>query len=164
MRAESNVKPKNIEIENIQNDRCDIVLCDNIQEITEDDTTRYVFDSYRLNICYYENIKSEIETHFKNYLESAKKNEYKILAAQIRKQRDEMLKESDKDMCIDRLDIKLPENLSATNLLSGMKQFIEGLANVFNGNAAKYRQELRDITKQEGFPYNVVWPNKEDLK
>lgn len=164
MKAESNVKPKNIEIENIQNDRCDIVLCDNIQEITEDDITRYVFDIYRLNICYYENIESEIETHFKNYLESAKKNEYKILAAEIRKQRDEMLKESDKDMCIDRLDIKLPENLSATNLLSGMKQFIEGLANIFNGNVAKYRQELRDITKQEGFPYNVVWPNKEDLK
>lgn len=164
MKAESNVKPKNIEIENIQNDRCDIVLCDNIQEITEDDITRYVFDIYRLNICYYENIESEIETHFKNYLESAKKNEYKILAAEIRKQRDEMLKESDKDMCIDRLDIKLPENLSATNLLSGMKQFIEGLANIFNGSIAKYRQELRDITKQEGFPYNVVWPNKEDLK
>lgn len=164
MKAESNVKPKNIEIENIQNDRCDIVLCDNIQEITEDDITRYVFDIYRLNICYYENIESEIESHFKNYLESAKKNEYKILAAEIRKQRDEMLKESDKDMCIDRLDIKLPENLSATNLLSGMKQFIEGLANIFNGNVAKYRQELRDITKQEGFPYNVVWPNKEDLK
>lgn len=164
MKAESNVKPKNIEIENIQNDRCDIVLCDNIQEITEDDITRYVFDIYRLNICYYENIESEIKTHFKNYLESAKKNEYKILAAEIRKKRDEMLKESDKDMCIDRLDIKLPENLSATNLLSGMKQFIEGLANIFNGNVAKYRQELRDITKQEGFPYNVVWPNKEDLK
>lgn len=164
MKAESNVKPKNIEIENIQNDRCDIVLCDNIQEITEDDITRYVFDIYRLNICYYEDIESEIESHFKNYLESAKKNEYKILAAEIRKQRDEMLKESDKDMCIDRLDIKLPENLSATNLLSGMKQFIEGLANIFNGNVAKYRQELRDITKQEGFPYNVVWPNKEDLK
>ena len=164
MKAESNVKPKNIEIENIQNDRCDIVLCDNIQEITEDDITRYVFDIYRLNICYYENIESEIKTHFKNYLESAKKNEYKILAAEIRKKRDEMLKESDKDMCIDRLDIKLPENLSATNLLSGMKQFIEGLANIFNGNVAKYRQELRDITKQEGFPYNVVWPNKEYLK
>ena len=164
MKAESNIKPKKIEIENIQNDRCDIVLCDNIQEITEEDTIRYAFDIYRLNICYYENIESKIETHFENYLESAKKNEYKILAAKIRKQRDKMLQESDKDMCVDRLDIKLPENLSATNLLAGMKQFIEELSNIFNGEVAKYRQELRDITKQEGFPYNVIWPNKEDLK
>ncbi len=164
MKAESNIKPKKVEIENIQNDRCDIVLCDNIQEITEEETIRYSFDIYRLNICYYENIESEIETHFENYLESAKKNEYKILAAEIRKQRDEMLQESDKDMCIDRLDIKLPENLSATNLLAGMKQFIEGLSNIFNGKVAKYRQELRDIPNQEGFPYKVVWPNKEDLK
>ena len=152
MKAESNIKPKKVEIENIQNDRCDIVLCDNIQEITEEETIRYSFDIYRLNICYYENIESEIETHFENYLESAKKNEYK------------MLQESDKDMCIDRLDIKLPENLSATNLLAGMKQFIEGLSNIFNGKVAKYRQELRDIPNQEGFPYKVVWPNKEDLK
>lgn len=29
-----------------------------------------------------------------------------------------------------------------------------------NGNYAKYRQELRDITKQEGFPFNVVFPTK----
>jgi hypothetical protein len=25
---------------------------------------------------------------------------------------------------------------------------------------AVYRQELRDITQQNGFPWNVVWPNK----
>ena len=75
-----------------------------------------------------------------------------------------MLLETDADMCIDRLQIKLPEDLSATNLLSGIKQFIEGLANIFNGKMAKYRQELRDITKQDGFPYNVVWPNREDLE
>lgn len=23
---------------------------------------------------------------------------------------------------------------------------------------AEYRQALRDITKQEGFPFNIVWP------
>lgn len=25
---------------------------------------------------------------------------------------------------------------------------------------ADYRQALRDITNQEGFPYSIVWPNK----
>ena len=26
----------------------------------------------------------------------------------------------------------------------------------------EYRQELRDITTQEGFPHNVEWPNEPD--
>ena len=25
---------------------------------------------------------------------------------------------------------------------------------------ATYRQELRDVTAQAGFPYNIVWPEK----
>ena len=28
------------------------------------------------------------------------------------------------------------------------------------GKMAKYRQELRDITKQKGFPYEINWPEK----
>ena len=67
-------------------------------------------------------------------------------------------------MCLDRLNLKMPEELTASNLLSGIKEFFEGLANIFNGKMAKYRQELRDITKQKGFPYNVVWPKNEDQK
>ena len=29
------------------------------------------------------------------------------------------------------------------------------------GKMSKYRQALRDIPEQEGFPYNVVWPTKD---
>ena len=64
-------------------------------------------------------------------------------------------------MCIDRLGLKLPSDLSMTNIISSLKQFFEGFSDVCNGKMAKYRQELRDVTKQEGFPYNVVWPTKD---
>lgn len=164
MKSESNLEPKKFEIENIHGDRCDIVLNTNIQEVVEEENTRYIFDSYRMNICYNEGIENKIENDFDELIKSAAKKEYDELAAEIRKERNRLLLETDADMCIDRLQIKLPEDLSATNLLSGMKQFIEGLANIFNGKMAKYRQELRDITKQAGFPYNVVWPNREDLE
>nr|DAT00194.1 MAG TPA: tail assembly chaperone protein [Caudoviricetes sp.] len=30
------------------------------------------------------------------------------------------------------------------------------------GQWAIYRQRLRDIPQQEGFPFNVVWPTKPD--
>lgn len=29
---------------------------------------------------------------------------------------------------------------------------------------ATYRQALRDITKQEGFPSNVIWPTRPDFE
>ena len=32
---------------------------------------------------------------------------------------------------------------------------------ILNNNVTKYRQELRDLPDQEGFPYNVVWPTKD---
>lgn len=164
MKSESNLEPKKFEIENIHGDRCDIVLNTNIEEVTEEENIRYIFDSYRMNICYNEGIENKIQNNFDDLIKSATQKEYDELAEKIRKERNRLLLETDADMCIDRLQIKLPEDLSATNLLSGMKQFIEGLASIFNGKMAKYRQELRDITKQDGFPYNVVWPNREDLE
>ena len=164
MMAESNVRPKKIQIENIKNDRCDIVLYDNIQEITEEKTTRYTFNIYRLNVCYNKNIESEMENNYDNWLKTAKKEEYNQLAAEVRTKRNKLLDETDKEMCLDRLNIQIPRELTTTNMLIGIKQFYEELSSIFSGKIAKYRQELRDITKQEGFPYNVIWPNKEDLK
>lgn len=32
--------------------------------------------------------------------------------------------------------------------------------NTLSTEMATYRQALRDITNQEGFPYNVTWPSK----
>lgn len=160
MKAESNVKPTKFEIENIQDDRCEVVLYDNIHENNEDDIVKYEFDLYRLNMCYSDNLGNEIKNNFESYVEIAKKKEYKILADEIRKKRNELLEETDKEMCIDRLSIDLPESLTATNLLGIVKKLFENLSNIKNGKMALYRQALRDITKQEGFPYNVVFPQR----
>ena len=76
--------------------------------------------------------------------------------------RNKLLEDTDKEMCLDRLNLKMPKELTSSNLLAGITEFFEGLANIFNGSMAKYRQELRDITKQKDFPYNVIWPTKEE--
>jgi hypothetical protein len=55
----------------------------------------------------------------------------------IRKERDKLLQETD------WIVIKAKE--TGTNLSAGFKA---------------YRQALRDITLQEGFPHNVIWPTK----
>ena len=83
---------------------------------------------------------------------------------QIREKRNELLKETDKEMCLDRLNISIPEELTASNLLNGVKNFFQGISNIVNGEMAKYRQELRDITKQEGFPYDIKFPKNPNTK
>ncbi len=164
MKAESNLRPENkFEIENIINGKCDIVFCDNVQEIeaTEENEKKYSFDTYRLKANYRDELEKELNDDvekYKEWLQLAKDTEFNELATIIREKRNKLLQESDKYMCLDRLGIEIPENITTGTIISVVKKFFEGLGESINGNYAKYRQALRDITKQEGFPYNVEFP------
>ena len=171
----SDIRPeKNFSIENIENGKCTVLFFDNIQEEIQESTNMenqeaveknvYSYDVYSIEVPYRENLEEVIESDINNWLKDVKQKAYDKAAEEIRQKRNKLLEETDKEMCLDRLNLKMPEELTASNLLSGIKEFFEGLSNIFNGKMAKYRQELRDITKQEGFPYNVVWPKNEDQK
>lgn len=120
----------------------------------------YSYNMLSIKVFYRENLEEDIESNYKTWLDFAKNQEYEKLAEEIRTKRNKLLEETDKEMCLDRLNLQLPENLTAASLLSGVKQFFEGLGDIFNGSMAKYRQELRDITKQADFPYSVKFPEK----
>lgn len=164
----SDIKPeKNFDIQNVENGKCTVLFFDNVQEVetsqldSEEKSIKYTYDMYKMNVNFRENLSEQIENNYDKWLETAKKEEYNQLAAEVRAKRNELLAETDKEMCIDRLGLKLPSDLSMTNIISSLKQFFEGFSDVCNGKIAKYRQELRDITKQEGFPYNILWPTKD---
>lgn len=168
----SNIKPeKNYDIQNIENGKCTVLFFDNIQEerqevstLESEETTEkiiYSYDIYSIEVAYRENLAERIETNIEKWLNAVKEKDYNEVAAEIRKKRNELLAETDKEMCIDRLGLKFPTDLSMTNIISSLKDFFDGFANISKSNIAKYRQELRDITKQEGFPYNVIWPTKD---
>ena len=167
MKVQNSVKPKNsFEIENIEKGKCDIVFYTNLVETTKldennEEQTVYEYEIYRITADFREEIKEVIESDYQKWLDYAKQFEYNNLAEQVRQKRNELLAATDKEMCIDRLNLNLPTELSAATLLTGVRQFFEAFSNIVNGNIAKYRQELRDITKQEGFPYNVIWPTKD---
>lgn len=170
MQIESTIKPNKFEINEVENGKCTVLFFDNIVEKeesqldSEEKTTKYVYDMYKISTNHRENLSEEIEKNYEKWLKFAKEKEYSDLAEEVRAKRNELLAETDKEMCIDRLGLKFPTDLSMTNIINSLKQFFEGFADVFNGSIAKYRQELRDITKQEGFPYNVVWPTKDENK
>lgn len=69
-------------------------------------------------------------------------------ASLARSIRNKLLEISDKEMVFDRLEVN---TTSAT-------KFIASLANILSGSWAVYRQALRDLPEQDGFPFNVVFP------
>ncbi len=76
-------------------------------------------------------------------------------AAEIaRKIRNKLLDSSDKEMTLDRLGL---DTSSAT-------KFIASLAKIFTGKWAKYRQLLRDLPEQKGFPFNIEFPTPPDTE
>lgn len=165
MQVESSTKPKvKFEIESHVNGKVDVVFYCNIEKVEDEESIKYKYDSFRICIENRVDIQEEIEQNYNSWLDFAKDCEYEKLATEIREKRNELLKETDKEMCLDRLNISIPEELTTANLLVGVKQFFEGISNIFNGKMAKYRQELRDITKQEGFPYDVKFPNNPNTK
>lgn len=167
MQIEGSKRPNKFEINEIENGKCTVLFFDNIQEVevsqsdSEEKSIKYTYDMYKLEVNYRNNLLEEIENKYDKWLEFARKSEYDKLAAEVRTKRNELLAETDKEMCIDRLGLKLPSELSMTNIISSLKQFFDGFSDICNGKMAEYRQELRDITKQEGFPYNILWPTKD---
>lgn len=74
----------------------------------------------------------------------------------IRRRRDALLAQSDKEMALDRLNLTAPNSLLFTDWV----QFFRQIAGVLTGDWARYRQALRDVPQQSGFPFNVEWPTK----
>ena len=73
-------------------------------------------------------------------------------AALARKIRNKLLDNSDAQMSLDRLGLDL----------SSATKFIASLSKIFKGAWAEYRQALRDLPTQEGFPFDVVFPTPPD--
>lgn len=73
-----------------------------------------------------------------------------------RKIRNKLLEESDAEMSLDRLGLSVPSGATFTAWLS----FLKGLGNALTGAWSTYRKQLRDLTEQQGFPFNVTFPEK----
>ena len=72
--------------------------------------------------------------------------------------RNRMLAESDGMLALDRFGLKLPDNISMTTIVTAFTDLILGLKSLLSGEWAAYRQALRDLPEQQGFPFNINWP------
>lgn len=137
MKTEGNLKPNKFTIEYKDRNKCDIIFCDNIKEITENEEVKYIYDMYRITINSRANLEQilEGEKEYTRWLELAKKEEYNKLAEEIRAKRDMLLAETDWTQVTDT-----------------------ALTKTEQAKYKEYRQKLRDIPEQAEFPYNVTFP------
>lgn len=134
------------------------IICfrQNIEEIKTEDGTQYTADEYTLTVPLSQSLNKRIAADIDAWREKAMQEDYDRTAAEVRAIRDKLLADSDKEMVLDRMGLEVPSGIS----FSAWLEFLRKLGAAVAGNWSKYRQKLRDITAQEGFPYDVEFPEK----
>lgn len=142
MKSESLQKPTKPYDINIIGDEAEITLIENIEEKAEtgEFLHEWVWDEYRLRVKARQNLTESIENNFSVWLAAAKAKEYDDAAKAVRKRRNELIAATDYLMIPD-----YPITDSAREAVS------------------RYRQQLRDIPEQDGFPFDVVFPDKPEV-
>lgn len=139
-----------------ENQTAVIIFYTDVAEKQLEEGIAYTAVSWVIKRPWAENLRERIVADTANWLETAKAESYKEAAAAVRAARNDLLSGTDADMALDRLGLNAPSGTTFTAWLS----FLKTIGEAVGGSMAKYRQQLRDITTQAGFPYEVTWPEK----
>lgn len=90
----------------------------------------------------------------KAYEQAVAEKDEERAAEMARKIRNRLLDMSDAQMSLDRIGLDT----------SSTTAFLASLKHIFDNAWSVYRQHLRDISKQEGFPFNIDWGVSPDAK
>ena len=161
MRAKTNFaeRPQAYEIKDGDSGQKIICFRQNIEEVTTEEGVQYTADEYTLTVTDTQMLEDRIANNIEAWREKAMKEDYDRAAAEVRAIRDKLLAESDKEMVLDRMNLEVSTGASFSSWLD----FLKGLASAISGSWAQYRQALRDIPEQSGFPYSVEFPEPPSL-
>lgn len=167
MRVESRERPANsFVLDNRKGNLIEVTFFDDIksemrkEQDSDNEVEVFTYKVYKITTTFREDLEEHIQNNLSDWLESLKEQEKDSLATEIREKRNKLLEESDKYMILDRLTMEFPQEISLTNIVQVVKDFFKTLSNIKSGSWAKYRQELRDLPNQKGFPYDVKFPDK----
>lgn len=157
-------EPSSVEIKHIGEDTTIVFLREGIQEeaygIPDTNQDQWSANEYILKLKYDPRIEERISKNPSAWMDKVRQEDYDRTALEVRERRNALLAESDKEMVLDRLGVSQPSGSAFSDWLA----FLQRISSVMFGEMARYRQELRDITKQEGFPYDVKFPEKPKAK
>lgn len=168
-KIESTIRPDNFKIGDKKGNLIEVVFFDNIEEVTRTTSEGteekvYSYYEYPIKVMNRNNLETYINDNIELWFQQAKSQFIAKKAAEIREIRNKLLEDSDKYVLIDRLGITIPDNINAATILTIIKDLFNSLGNVLNGKWSTYRQELRDITKQPNFPFDVEFPTPPEEK
>lgn len=137
MLTESNDRPKDITIENIRDNKCEIIVCTDIKknkgkDVYEDEF--YSYDLHRVIIPYRVGIEEDLKDNPQKWINFVLEKNKKELEKNARDKRDKLLLETDKYM--------LPDYPIEEKEKDKIKE---------------YREFLRNIPEQKNFPYDIRW-------
>ena len=112
-------------------DKAILIFVENITVEKTEDGLLYSYDEYRLTVPLSATLEKRVTDNFDVWLAKAKQVEYDNLAETVRVERNRRLAETDYTCLADRQP---------------------------SAAVIAYRQALRDLTRQEGFPYKIIWP------
>ena len=161
MRSKTNFaeRPQEYEIKDGNAGQKIICFRQNIEEVTTEEGVQYTADEYTLTVIDTQMLEERIADNIEAWREKVMQEDYDRAAAEVRAIRDKLLADSDKEMVLDRMGLEVPTGASFTAWLD----FLKGLASAISGSWAQYRQALRDIPEQSGFPYSVEFPEPPSL-
>lgn len=121
-----------------------------------DEGTVFEAVSWTLEVPWTDNLEARITAATEGWFAMAQQQATDIAAAAVRAIRDQLLKDSDAAMALDRLGLVVPSGSTFSSWLS----FLKGLGDVLSNRVSIYRQALRDLPNQPGFPFEIDWPEK----
>lgn len=137
MKDTSNTRPEAVTIERLDDGRACVSLCTNITETQDGEGAGpvYTYDRYTMETQWQSDLENRVWGALQRWVEHARAIEAARLAAEVRAERDRLLAGCD---CTQIADFPTSEEART--------------------QWAAYRQALRDVPQQEGFPWAVEWP------
>ncbi len=145
MKVISNLPPAKYQIIKKENS-CNVIFCSNIKPLTKingqtgDYQSLWEYDQYTIETPYSANLQAQIEAYYDDWLNKAKNEDLKLESEKIRSYRDNLLSEADTLYC----NVENWELMDKDTRLAWQD----------------YKQALRGLTQQAGFPYTISWPKK----
>ena len=124
--------------------KCTVEFCDNVKSnpavdgITGQTMPSWDYDKYSYQTDYSPGLAAQIESDYDAWLQKAKAAEIASEGAKVRNYRDNLLNQCDLQYC----------NSEKWAAMAEGKQ----------KEWTAYKQALRDIPTQDGFPYSINWP------
>lgn len=126
--------PSAFKVERIGEHSALVTFAENAAEIENGENTAWNADAYELVTAWTPTLAARIEADYAAWFAHAKDLDYDKAAVEVRKKRDELISATDYLVAADY------------PITAERRTAIE-----------TYRQALRDVPEQIGFPYDVVW-------